>query len=177
MLLTTAISLQLIAYALVLGGMLALGAFTAPVLFQQFPRPEAGAAMTVIFRRYDLVLSIALVMLLIGEALRWGAIGSPVWTNGFAVARFVLVLGLAGTLVAGTQVFGPKLELLQKDPALHQDSVKMAEFQSLHKQSEGVYKVALILALLLLIGSACESAHANRNPSEPAAITDTDTPV
>ncbi len=151
-------SLQWLALALIIGGMLALGAFTAPVLFKQFARPEAGEAMTVIFRRYDIVITASLIMLLVGEALRWLTLGSPEWRSMFSAGRTIVLVTLLGLLVAGTQVIGPKLETLQKDAELHTDSAKMASFQSLHKQSEGIYKFAMLLAVLLLAAAAYESA-------------------
>ncbi|MBY0403059.1 MAG: DUF4149 domain-containing protein [Cyanobacteria bacterium] len=67
----TGTALLMMGLALMVGGMLALGAFTAPTLFKMLPRPEAGAVMATIFHRYDSVLMVALVLVLLGEGLRF----------------------------------------------------------------------------------------------------------
>jgi uncharacterized membrane protein len=147
--------------ALIIGGTLALGAFTAPVLFQQFSRPEAGTAMTVIFRRYDVVLTVAFVLVIMGEALRlWhcqGCLMNPI-ISWLPTARVATTALLVIAMVLGLFVLSPKLEALQTDTTLHTDNAKMAAFQSIHKQSEQVYKSKLLLGIILLALLATEFA-------------------
>jgi hypothetical protein len=131
--------------ALMIGGLLALGAFTAPVLFKQFPRDAAGVAMTVIFRRYDTVLLVSAGLVLVGLVLAWLS-GQRQW----------LKLGLGAVLSAlviySCTVINPQLEAKQNQglatPADHQ------QFQALHKQSEALAKSQLFLGLVVLIVTA-----------------------
>jgi hypothetical protein len=145
--------------SLIIGGTLALGAFTAPVLFQQFSRPEAGTAMTVIFRRYDVVLTVAFVLVIVGEALRlWhcqGCLMNPI-IGWLPTARVATTALLVIAMIMGLFVLSPKLEALQTDATLHTDSAKMAAFQTIHKQSEQVYKAKLMLGIILLALLATE---------------------
>ncbi|MDH4379482.1 MAG: DUF4149 domain-containing protein [Vampirovibrionales bacterium] len=162
MLMTLAANMaSLTGLSLIIGGTLALGAFTAPVLFQQFSRPEAGTAMTVIFRRYDVVLTVAFALVIIGEALRlWhcqGCLMNPM-IGWLPTARVAATALLVIAMILGLFVLSPKLEALQTDPTLHTDSVKMAAFQTVHKQSEQVYKAKLMLGLILLALLATEFA-------------------
>ena len=48
-------TIALIATAVWLGGMLALGAIVAPIVFGTIPRPEAVDAMTAVFARFQFV--------------------------------------------------------------------------------------------------------------------------
>ena len=147
--------------SLIIGGTLALGAFTAPVLFQQFARPEAGTAMTVIFRRYDVVLTVAFVLVLVGEALRlWhcqGCLMNPI-IGWLPTARVAVTGMLLLSMVVGLFMLSPKLEALQKDATLHTDNAKMAVFPQVHKQSEQVYQAKLMLGIILLALLAAEFA-------------------
>ena len=143
--------IQLLGLSLLIGGLLALGAFTAPVLFRQFARPEAGLAMTVIFRRYDMVVLIAGLMVLAGEVFRIIAMGrfaTGSWIPGF---RLGLLLALVASIVFSTQSLNPKLEALQKVEGYGtgQDTGS-ASFHALHKQSEQLSKLQLLLAVLVL---------------------------
>jgi hypothetical protein len=142
--------LQLLGLSLLIGGLLALGAFTAPVLFKQFARPEAGEAMTVIFRRYDTVVLLAGVLVFVGEVLRILAVGRLL-TGGVSIARLVLLLALVGLTVFTTQSLNPKLEAMQRAEGYtagrHSGS---STFQQLHKQSEQLSKLQLLLGVLVL---------------------------
>jgi Domain of unknown function (DUF4149) len=142
--------------ALIIGGVIALGAFTAPILFRQFDRPEAGAAMTLIFRRYDRVLLVATVLVLVGEGLQWAAVWCPSMVAGpvwLLAVRGVSLVGLVGLMAANLLVYNPRLEAAQKQgvallaPA---DPAVMA-FNQTHMLSEKLYKLAFALAAVLLL--------------------------
>src|SRR5580658_8344687 len=60
----------LLAIAVWLGGLVALGALAAPVVFSVVPLPMAADAMTVVFRRFDLVAMTCAALILLSEALR-----------------------------------------------------------------------------------------------------------
>lgn len=143
-------SLHLLGLSLMIGGMLALGAFTAPVLFKAFDRLPAGEAMTMIFRRYDVVLFAALAMVLFGEGLRVVGLGSlPAGIlGGF---RYGLLALLTGLLVASIWFVNPQMEAMQK--VMHTDAgneTVAGKFRNSHQLSEKLYKFELLVAVLLL---------------------------
>jgi uncharacterized membrane protein len=142
--------LQSVGLALLIGGMLALGAFTAPVLFKQFARPEAGEAMMVIFRRFDLVVLAAVAMVVIGEILRLAASGIPNLTviSGFRYGLMILLVSLTLYSVMGVNA---RLENLQKAGMMQSAPEYRQDFQRLHKFSEQLYKAEMMAALLLLV--------------------------
>jgi uncharacterized membrane protein len=134
--------IQYLGLALMIGGLLALGAFTAPVLFKQFDRDAAGQAMTLIFRRYDWVLLAGMGMVMLGEALRF--INLPFMGYPLQYGRVACVTLLA--VLIGLSVFGTNAQLTrlyanqqQHTPAFHQA----------HKQSESLAKSQLMVAVVL----------------------------
>jgi membrane-associated HD superfamily phosphohydrolase len=138
--------------ALLGGGILALGAFSAPALFQTLSRADAGRAMTQIFRRFDrIVLGAALVQLTAYAgivAFKSGQVSTVVWLQ---LMVSVLSALLAGVLV---KTVNPKLEQLQiqcSDPAVSGSEAIEAEFSKLHQSSEKLYKLLSLLAFSLLV--------------------------
>jgi Domain of unknown function (DUF4149) len=146
---------QLLALALMIGGMLALGAFTAPVVFSRLPRPAAAALMGVLFRRYDTVLLVALGLLWLGQIplgmARLRAGWRPGSKRALAFVKFTLLLGLSGTMLYSTLVVNPKIERFQQ-AGIHREAGSVAgrAFDRLHQTSESLYKMDLLLALLFL---------------------------
>lgn len=146
---------QLLALALMIGGMVALGAFTAPVVFSRLPRPDAAALMGIVFRRYDRVLLVALGLLWLGQVplgiarLRSG--WRPSSKRALAFVKFVLLLGLSGGLLYSTLIVNPKIERFQQ-AGLHREQGTAAgkAFDRLHHTSESLYKTDLLLALVFL---------------------------
>lgn len=141
---------QYLGLGLMIGGMLALGAFTAPVLFKMFPRPEAGEAMTIIFRRYDAVLAVALGVIVLGQAISWFVDGCP-WQLGTAGwIRFGLFTALTVTMAYGIWFVSPKMTTLLNTENFRNDAALQQEFRALHTQSEKVYKLGMLLAVLMM---------------------------
>src|SRR5271170_3983877 len=60
----------MLALALWLGGLVALGALVAPVIFSRVSMPWSADAMTVVFQRFDLVAMTCAAVLLATEAAR-----------------------------------------------------------------------------------------------------------
>jgi Domain of unknown function (DUF4149) len=135
---------QQLGLALMIGGLLALGAFTAPVLFRQFDRDAAGQAMTVIFRRYDWVLLAGAGLVVVGEVVRTTA--QPFSTTPTGWARVALTGVLAVLVVSST--FGTNKQLTDLYAQNQQDT---PAFQLAHKQSEGLAKGQLLTGVVLLI--------------------------
>src|SRR5688572_13404979 len=62
-------AIYLLALALWLGGLVVLGAIVAPTVFRIVPAPTSADAMTVVFRRFDVIAIAAGVVALVSEAL------------------------------------------------------------------------------------------------------------
>ncbi len=147
--LSTGNILEHLGLALMIGGMLALGAFTAPAVFHNFPADEAGRVMTMIFRRYDAVLTVSLVFIILGEASRLFITGFArkwLFTLRYGVAILLIVLStLSLTMI------NPQLEAYQKTGVRRFVGEEGKDFDQLHKQSENLYKSNLALGVTLLI--------------------------
>ena len=145
---------QSLGLALIIGGLLALGAFTAPVLFKAFSRPEAGEAMMIIFKRYDIVLLVAVVLVAVGEVLRILPAGVPSMSF-FAITRYGLLLALMGMTLYSTLSLTPTMMDLYQNPDYRagneQGVVLHEQFNRSHKFSERLAKMQLVLGLILML--------------------------
>ena len=141
---------QMLGLSLLIGGMLALGAFTAPVLFKTFPRAEAGEAMTVMFRRYDMVLLVGLGMILIGEVLRMVAAGMP-HLSFLSGLRYGTLALLTGLMLFSILNINAQIESMQQAGVRHGATEEGRQFTQTHQLSEKLYKIELMAAALLLI--------------------------
>lgn len=141
--------------ALIVGGMLALGAFTAPTVFKSFPRPEAASAMALIFGRYDRVVLVALALVLTGEACRFvglkGTPGSNSWQKRDALHYGLMAL-LTASLLYSTLGLNPEIARMNR-AGVHRDKTTQAgqAFEKLHRRSETFYKWELLGAALLIL--------------------------
>ena len=61
-------AIQLLALAVWAGGLLALGAVVAPIVFRVVPAPTSADAMTLVFRRFDVVAIVCAAVALVAEA-------------------------------------------------------------------------------------------------------------
>ncbi len=143
-------ALQTLGLALMVGGMLAIGAFCAPVIFKQFPRHEAGAALTIVFRRYDMLLLIALGLVLAGEVGRYlsGVFVSLHWSN---LLRYGLIVLLSGLMIYSTQFVNKEIERMQHAGIAPNATPEGIAFSKTHQLSEKIYKAEMLLATLLLL--------------------------
>ncbi|WP_303674240.1 DUF4149 domain-containing protein [Vampirovibrio chlorellavorus] len=148
----TGTALQGIGLAIMAGGMLALGAFTAPTVFHTLPREEAAPLMAQIFTRFDTVLQMALGLALLGEALRRAARPS-LWIQGLGGRlRLVILALLTVTLLYATVVVNPQItELNRAGVQRNLTTAQGQRFERVHRLSENLYKLDLLLVLLLLI--------------------------
>jgi hypothetical protein len=160
--------LQMLGLSLMAGGMLALGAFTAPVVFHQFPRDMAAPAMALIFRRYDVVLLVALGLVIVGELLR-----RLTWTvqvrSKLLWTRMALLVVLSVCMLYSTLVVNAKIAEMNK-AGWHRnlETAKGREFDSMHKRSESLYKLELMLVVLLILLTPFGDARLHRSLSAAA---------
>lgn len=150
--------LQMLGFALMAGGMLALGAFTAPLVFGQFSREAAAPVMAMIFRRYDLVLLGAMALAWVGELLRWAS-REPLAKSWLKTVRYGLLVLLTSAMLYSTQVLNADIERMNK-AGQHRDltTLQGQQFERTHKLSEGFYKLELLGVVLLILMTPFVSA-------------------
>lgn len=139
--------LWVLGLALMIGGMLALGAFTAPLVFKTLPRDEAGLLMGQIFARYDQVLLGALVMCLMGEGLRWASGSGQL---GLKEGLFAI---LSGCVLYSTLALTPQIQAYQaqkQTPSAVGTSISAESFSKTHSLAETLYKAQLLMAIVLI---------------------------
>ncbi|MFM7469101.1 MAG: DUF4149 domain-containing protein [Vampirovibrionales bacterium] len=146
--------------SLMIGGLLSLGAIAASALFKHLPREDAGWVMTVMFRRFDTLLMVALLLVALGSlGLNTSGYalfheGCPLWGNlQPRHIRSVLLVILGGCILYTTYGLNPKLEAyqIQKQEGL----VPLApgqttQFMKWHTLSEKLAKLQMLLAILCL---------------------------
>ena len=143
-------ALKNLGLAVMIGGMLALGMFAAPTLFQMLQPAEAGRVMGDVFTKFDKVLLVGLIMAGIGEAMRVCAGGcdckKPVGMLHNLSMAALIVLVLYST-------FGlhPELQKMQPAEVAAGNGQQSEDFAKKHQQSEGLYKFQLIVAILVLV--------------------------
>ena len=135
-----------------IGGIVALGAIAAPVLFRRLPRGDAGALFGPMLRVFEKVSLVAAILTVGGAAAKaWIGGQNP---NAWVLARFldggmVLLLALANfavhPAVRRVQEANPGISSLpETDPA-------SVLFQRLHKLSERMMMAQLWLGLIVLL--------------------------
>lgn len=132
--------------AFMVGGMLALGAFTAPIVFHELPLEDAGRVMTLIFRQYDVVLTVSGVLVLLGQVVIQFLSPKSLRLK----LQGALVGLLLGSMAYGLFVVHPKIEAYQKAGIVREEGAEGKSFDALHKQSELLYKTDLGLGVILL---------------------------
>lgn len=142
--------IQNLGLAVIIGGILVVGAFTAPVIFKHFPRHEAGEALTVIFRRFDIVLLVSLGLVVLGEILRI-AFGHFSLTAPVSIARYAILAVTAGMLLYSTLSVNAEIERMQQ-AGIHPGATgEGLRFARTHKLSENLYKASVLGAALLVV--------------------------
>ena len=148
----TLFSIELLAYALWLGGMVAI-ALTAPVVFQVVPsRDLAGRVFGgVLARLFPLLYACAALMLVVGAV----QLARARRLTRVEVARYGLVLVmLAIALYTGVGVLGEMRTIQDSLPGpietLPLGEGPRARFDALHRRSERLMGVDVLLALALL---------------------------
>jgi hypothetical protein len=137
----------LFAIAVWLGGLLALGAIAAPVVFSMVPMPTAADAMTVVFRRFDLVAMTCGAVVLLSEAIR-AVRRAPLARRDVARAA-VSVLAAAASVVQGMHV-SPRIAELHAAGVSRGLGAEGIELARLHDLAE-LYGQAQVILLAVAI--------------------------
>jgi hypothetical protein len=153
----------LIAVAVWLGGLLALGAIAAPVVFSVVSFPSSADAMTIVFRRFDLV-AMACAAILMGAEATGAAAGAR-----FALADHVRagVSALAGAVAVleGTSV-SPRIAALHRAGAVRGAGSAGLELARLHDLAEWCGKTEVVLLVVVVV---CHVVALSLPPPEKAS--------
>jgi hypothetical protein len=142
-------TVSLLAVAVWLGGLVALGAITAPVVFSMVSMPASADAMTVVFRRFDQVAMACAALVLASEAMRAVARAGFAWMDHARAGVGVVASILA--VYEGTSV-SPRIAALHAGGAVRGLGDAGIELSHLHDVAElcGKTEVFLLVALVVL---------------------------
>lgn len=140
-----------LALAVWIGGAIALGALTAPELFRQLPRGQAGGIFGPILRRFARLRLAAIVVALAAALTKhfaWETHAASVWM----AARWAALTFLALAVV---------YEIFSLEPAMARhrssmtgdapDEASRSAFMRLHRRSEALMNVSLFAALVAVL--------------------------
>ncbi len=152
-------TVSLLAVALWLGGLVALGALAAPVVFSVVPLPTSADAMTIVFRRFDQVAMGCGAVVLASEAMR--VIGGVPFARPDQLRAGTSVLACALAVLQGVYV-SPRIAALHVGGAVRGVGDAGLELSRLHGVAETVGKAEL---LLLVVVVAAQVVALSRRPS------------
>ncbi len=138
----------LLALAVWLGGLLALGAVAAPVVFGTVAMPAAADAMTTVFRRFDTVAMTCATLVLATEAAR---VLSRVPYGRADHARAALSVVAAGLAAFEGVRVSPRIAELHFAGAIRGLGAAGVELDKLHDHAETIGKVEVVV-LALVVG-------------------------
>jgi hypothetical protein len=138
----------LAAIAVWLGGLIALGALAAPVVFSVVPLPTSADAMTLVFRRFDQVAMACGALVLASEAARAVARISFVGADWARVAASVTASALA---IWQGEYVSPRIALLHMGGAIRGVGDPGAELSRLHDLAEALGKSEVLLLVVVVV--------------------------
>ncbi len=144
---TSAVSL--LATAVWLGGLTALGGLVAPVVFSIVPMPASADAMVLVFRRFDVVAMTCAAIVLSTEALRRA--GSRAAFAQTDLARASVSLAAAAAAVFQGTRLSPRIAALHAGGVARGLGPGGMELSRLHDVSESCGKVQVILLVVLVL--------------------------
>ncbi|HEY1695407.1 MAG TPA: DUF4149 domain-containing protein [Polyangiaceae bacterium] len=139
----------MLALALWLGGLVALGALVAPVVFSRVSMPWSADAMTVVFQRFDAVAMGSAAAVLLSEAMR--AVGRVPFRRLDHLRAGVSALAAAAAVYEGASV-SPRIAALHAEGAIRGMGSAGMELAKLHDVAEllGKTEVALLVVVVVL---------------------------
>ncbi|HET8568412.1 MAG TPA: DUF4149 domain-containing protein [Candidatus Limnocylindria bacterium] len=140
-----------LALAVIVGGGLALGAFAAPALFKELPRPDAATAFGEALRRYDgaaLVAAIVAILTAWIRAVNYETVDERHWL------RFAALVVMAGATVYASAYANPVARQFRRATAgfddLPEGHPARREFAKLHAASRRAGALAVLAGLVAL---------------------------
>jgi hypothetical protein len=138
----------LLAVAVWLGGLAALGAVAAPVVFSMVPWPWSADAMTVVFRRFDAVAMACAAIVLTTEAVR--GIGGLSATRVDRARALVSLLAAGAAVLEGVKI-SPRIAALHAAGAIRGVDGPGIDLARLHDQAEWCGKAELLLLSVAVV--------------------------
>ena len=140
--------------AIWIGGSVALGALTAPVLFRSLPRHQAGAIFGPALRRFSRVRVVAIFMIIAGAAVKYVVWETHAATPWIAL-RWIAISYLAVVVFYEIFVLEPGIEATRAalTPDMADDEPRRRPFSRLHRRAEVLMKTSLPAALVALFFS------------------------
>ena len=136
------------ALAIWIGGLVALGACAAPIVFKIVPAPYSGEAMGAVFRRFDIIAIACAIVVLGCEAVRiWVREGSA--TNAERL-RGLLAVTAAGAAIYGGVELSPTIVALHAAGAVRGLGENGVKLDRVHDLAEAVAKVEVTVGFFLL---------------------------
>jgi hypothetical protein len=155
----------LVAVAVWLGGLLALGAIAAPVVFSTIAMPASADAMTVVFRRFDVVSMACAAILLATEATHVLARVPLARVDHVRAGASVLAAALA--VLEGASV-SPRIAALHAGGAIRGLGPAGTELARLHDVAEWCGKTEVALLVGIVVAQVLALTAAAREPTLPA---------
>jgi hypothetical protein len=140
-------TISLLAVGLWLGGLLALGAIAAPVVFSVVPLPTSADAMTVVFRRFDQVAMACGAIVLASEAMR--VVGGVAFARADQIGAAASVLACALAVFEGMHI-APRIAALHMGGAVRGIGDAGLELHRLHELAEACGKAEVLLLVVVV---------------------------
>lgn len=153
------------ALAIWLGGIVALGACAAPIVFAKVPAPLSGDTMGAIFRRFDTVAMGCAVVVLAAEAVRSLARTGKLslWDRLRGGASLVA----AGCAAYVGLVSSPAISALHAAGVVRGVGASGAELERVHHLAEILGKTEVLVGLLLIALHVATLPSSTRPEREP----------
>ena len=135
----TVVALAVVAWV---GGLATLGAYAARILFRDLPRSLAAPTMNTIFRSFDTLIVVSLVVLTLATLVRWWAVGVRGRADRIALAASAALIVLGMLDVAFVH---PRIEEMFRAGRTLEPG-----FAALHKLSSRSANLQIVCAALLL---------------------------
>jgi hypothetical protein len=150
-----AAALAVVCLGIWVGGLVALGACAAPIVFGVVPAPLSGDAMGAVFRRFDGVAIASAVVVLACEAVRiLASIRRSVSSGPKRAladrARTALAVVAAASAVYGGSRLSPAIVALHAAGAVRGFGPDGRELERLHHLAESIAKIEVTAGLVLL---------------------------
>lgn len=141
-------AVAIVALAVWMGGLVALGAIAAPIVFRDVSMPSAADAMTHVFRRFDLVAMSCAAAVLVAEAMR--AVGKVHFAALDHARAALSVLAAIAAVVEGEGV-APRIQALHQSGAIRGVGAAGAELSRLHDLAETIGKSEVVALLCIIV--------------------------
>ncbi|MBK9260282.1 MAG: DUF4149 domain-containing protein [Polyangiaceae bacterium] len=134
-----------LAAGLYIGGLLALGACAAPMVFRLTPTPFSGDAMGAAFARFDQIAIGASVVALGSEIARTWAAGPSGRTAAARIRRFCAILMALATTYVG-MALTPRINELHRAGVRRDGTPQGQVLEAIHRRAETVGKAGMVFA-------------------------------